>query len=146
MDELSLRVAAEVRAWMARRGVRQETLAAQMGLSQSALSMRLRGRTRWTINDLAAVSEALDVPMATLLAPRPETEPARNNRSSRSASTTPWTGAGQLLVLSFTRSLRAARPPGGHIQWNLFFHETSLRGGAELSAFHARRCSRHGGR
>lgn len=71
VDELSLRVAAEVRAWMARRGVRQETLAAQMGLSQSALSMRLRGRTRWTINDLAAVSEALDVPMATLLAPPP---------------------------------------------------------------------------
>lgn len=71
MDELSLRVAAEVRAWMARRGVRQETLATQMGLSQSALSMRLRGRTRWTINDLAAVSEALDVPVATLLAPPP---------------------------------------------------------------------------
>lgn len=69
MDELSRRVAAEVRAWMARRDVRQETLAAAMGLSQSALSMRLRGRTRWTINDLAAVSEALDVPMATLLAP-----------------------------------------------------------------------------
>ena len=62
-------MAAEVRAWMARRGVRQETLATQMGLSQSALSMRLRGRTRWTINDLAAVSEALDVPVATLLAP-----------------------------------------------------------------------------
>ena len=99
MDELSLRVAAEVRAWMARRGVRQETLAIQMGLSQSALSMRLRGRTRWTINDLAAVSEALDVQMATLLAPRPATEPARKNRSSRSASTTPWTGDGQLLVM-----------------------------------------------
>ena len=67
--ELSLRVAAEVRAWMARRGVRQESLAAKMGLSQSALSMRLRGRTRWTINDLAAVSEALDVPMAALWTP-----------------------------------------------------------------------------
>ena len=71
MDELSLKGAAEVRVWMARRGVRQETLAVQMGLSQSALSMRLRGRTRWTINDLAAVSEALDVSMATLLAPPP---------------------------------------------------------------------------
>ena len=56
---------------MARRGVCQETLAAQMGLSWSALSNRLRGRTRWTINDLAAVSEALDVAVSTLLAPPP---------------------------------------------------------------------------
>jgi transcriptional regulator with XRE-family HTH domain len=57
-----------VRAWMARRGVRQEMLAAQMGLSRSSLSNRLRGRTGWTIND---VSEALDVAVSTLLAPPP---------------------------------------------------------------------------
>jgi hypothetical protein len=70
LDELGLRGAAEARAWMARRAVRKESLAAKMGLS-SALSMRLRGQTRWTINDLAAVSEALDVPMAALWTPPP---------------------------------------------------------------------------
>jgi predicted XRE-type DNA-binding protein len=72
VDALSLQVAHEVRAWMIRRDVRQETLASALGISQSAMSMRLRGRTRWTVNDLAAAASVLGVPMSVLLAPPSE--------------------------------------------------------------------------
>ncbi|MGN6128901.1 MAG: helix-turn-helix domain-containing protein [Nocardioidaceae bacterium] len=67
VDELTLRVSGEVRAWMARRGVRQQELADRLGITQPSLSMRLRGRTRWTINDLVIVAETLNVPVSTLL-------------------------------------------------------------------------------
>ena len=67
VDELTLRVSGEVRAWMARRGVKQQELADRLGITQPSLSMRLRGRTRWTINDLAIVAETLKVPVSVLL-------------------------------------------------------------------------------
>ena len=69
VDELTLRVSGEVRAWMARRGVKQQEIAERLGITQPSLSMRLRGRTRWTINDLVLVAEALNVPVSTLLTP-----------------------------------------------------------------------------
>ena len=67
VDELTLRVSGEVRAWMARRGVKQQELADRLGITQPSLSMRLRGRTRWTINDLVIVAETLKVPVSVLL-------------------------------------------------------------------------------
>jgi transcriptional regulator with XRE-family HTH domain len=67
VDELTLRVSGEVRAWMARRGVKQQEIAARLGITQPSLSMRLRGRTRWTINDLVIVAETLNVPVSVLL-------------------------------------------------------------------------------
>ena len=67
VDELTLRVSGEVRAWMARRGVKQQDLADRLGITQPSLSMRLRGRTRWTINDLVIVAETLKVPVSVLL-------------------------------------------------------------------------------
>ena len=54
---------------MARRDVKQEGLAKALGMTQPSLSMRLRGRTRWTIQDLVIVSKTLDVPVSVLLAP-----------------------------------------------------------------------------
>ena len=69
MEQPTLEVSGEVRAWMARRDVKQETLAKALGMTQPSLSMRLRGRTRWTIQDLVIVSKALDVPVSVLLAP-----------------------------------------------------------------------------
>jgi len=54
---------------MARRDVKQEALAKALGMTQPSLSMRLRGRTRWTIQDLVIVSKTLDVPVSVLLAP-----------------------------------------------------------------------------
>jgi transcriptional regulator with XRE-family HTH domain len=67
VDDLTLRVSGEVRAWMARRGVKQHEIADRLGITQPSLSMRLRGRTRWTINDLVIVAETLKVPVSVLL-------------------------------------------------------------------------------
>ena len=69
MEQQTLEVSGEVRAWMARRDVKQAALAKALGMTQPSLSMRLRGRTRWTIQDLVIVSKTLDVPVSVLLAP-----------------------------------------------------------------------------
>ncbi|MHB8185773.1 MAG: helix-turn-helix domain-containing protein [Dermatophilaceae bacterium] len=69
VEQETLEVSGEVRAWMARRDVKQEGLAKALGMTQPSLSMRLRGRTRWTIQDLVIVSKTLDVPVSVLLAP-----------------------------------------------------------------------------
>ena len=69
MEQQTLEVSGEVRAWMARRDVKQEALAKALGMTQPSLSMRLRGRTRWTIQDLVIVSKTLNVPVSVLLAP-----------------------------------------------------------------------------
>lgn len=69
MEQQTLEVSGEVKAWMARRDVKQEALAKALGMTQPSLSMRLRGRTRWTIQDLVIVSKTLDVPVSVLLEP-----------------------------------------------------------------------------
>jgi predicted XRE-type DNA-binding protein len=69
VEQQTLEVSGEVKAWMARRNVKQEALATALGITQPSLSMRLRGRTRWTIQDLVIVSKTLDVPVSVLLAP-----------------------------------------------------------------------------
>ena len=69
MEQQTLEVSGEVKAWMASRDVRQEALAKALGMTQPSLSMRLRGRTRWTIQDLVIVSKTLDVPVSVLLEP-----------------------------------------------------------------------------
>ena len=69
VEQQTLEVSGEVKAWMARRDVKQEALAKALGMTQPSLSMRLRGRTRWTIQDLVIVSKTLDVPISVLLEP-----------------------------------------------------------------------------
>src|ERR1035438_4898828 len=66
VEQQTLEVSGEVKAWMARRNVKQEALATALGIAQPSLSMRLRGRTRWTIQDLVVVSQTLDVPVSVL--------------------------------------------------------------------------------
>lgn len=61
------RVAAEVRAQMARKRVTQTDLAAALGVSQMTISRRLNGRAPFDVEELAAVALALDVPLATLV-------------------------------------------------------------------------------
>ena len=69
VEQQTLQVSGEVKAWMARRDVKQAALAKALGMTQPSLSMRLRGRTRWTIQDLVIVSKTLDVPVSVLLEP-----------------------------------------------------------------------------
>ena len=57
---------ANVRAEMARKGLTQATLARHLGLSQAAVSARIKGRTPFDINELVIVATVLDVPLAAL--------------------------------------------------------------------------------
>jgi transcriptional regulator with XRE-family HTH domain len=66
-DNLSRQVSTEIRAWMARRGLTQQDVALALGISRQAVSARLNGQTQWTLDDLAAVAEALGVSVTTLL-------------------------------------------------------------------------------
>lgn len=60
-------VAANVRAEMARRQVTQATLAAALGVTQQAVSRRLRGDVDFTVSELQAVADVLEVPVADLI-------------------------------------------------------------------------------
>lgn len=70
MTNLNRATADAVREAMKRRGVRQAHIAAALGLSQPAVSDRLRGRTPLTLSDLERIAAALDVDVRDLLQPR----------------------------------------------------------------------------
>jgi transcriptional regulator with XRE-family HTH domain len=65
-------VGANVRAEMSRAGKSQNDLAAVLGVTQTAVSKRLRGVTPFDVNEIALVARALDVDMSVLIA-----DPAR---------------------------------------------------------------------
>ena len=56
-------VAGEVRATLARQRRSARSVALQLGWKQGYLSRRITGETPFTINDLAAIAAALDVPL-----------------------------------------------------------------------------------
>jgi transcriptional regulator with XRE-family HTH domain len=60
-------VTANVRAEMARRGETQQSLADRIGMKQQGLSRRLRGETRFTVDELQRIADALEVRAAELL-------------------------------------------------------------------------------
>jgi transcriptional regulator with XRE-family HTH domain len=60
-------VAEEVRAALARRRIKQTTLAEKLGLSQPAISRRLAGEIEFSITELTLAAELLEVPLADLL-------------------------------------------------------------------------------
>ncbi|WP_368632160.1 helix-turn-helix domain-containing protein [Micrococcus endophyticus] len=62
-------VAAEVRAWLARSGLKQADLANALGVSQSGVSHRLRGRVAFTIAELAVVADVFNISLGELLGP-----------------------------------------------------------------------------
>lgn len=64
----SVRVGANVRAEMARRGLNQTQLAAAIGKTQTQVSKRLSGQIAFDINELTAVADVLDVPLSHLTA------------------------------------------------------------------------------
>lgn len=61
-------VGATVRAELARAGKSQTDLAAVLGVTQTAVSKRLRGVTPFDVNELALVANALDLDMSVLIA------------------------------------------------------------------------------
>lgn len=60
-------VGANVRAELSRRGHNQAALAEVLGITQSGVSKRLRGVTPFDVDELAAVSTWLGVPLGVLL-------------------------------------------------------------------------------
>lgn len=60
-------VAAEIRAELARRRIRQAKLAALLGISQVSVSRRLSGETPFDINELVKVAEFLGIPVSDIL-------------------------------------------------------------------------------
>ena len=65
--EANLKVSNEVRAWLARRGVKQFTVAELLGIGQSAISKRLRGVLPFSAAELMLIANALDISLAELL-------------------------------------------------------------------------------
>ena len=60
-------VGANVRAEMARRRISQTSIADEVGMTQSAISRRLRGVTPFDVSTLALVAACLNVPVASLI-------------------------------------------------------------------------------
>lgn len=61
------RVAANVRAELARKGVTQSDLAAKLNKSQPFISRRLSGRVAFDVADLAGIAAVLNVSISSLL-------------------------------------------------------------------------------
>lgn len=62
-----LRIAAEVRAAMARHTKTQDELAAQLGIDQAAVSLRLQGKRSFRAEELAVISRWLATPVSALI-------------------------------------------------------------------------------
>lgn len=60
-------VAAEVRAELGRQERSGTWLASELGVSEVWVSRRLRGITKFTVDDLVRVADVLDVPASDLL-------------------------------------------------------------------------------
>lgn len=70
MTSLTRSTADAVRAALAARGIRQADAAAALGLSQPAVSDRMRGRTPFTLQDLERLADYLGIEPVELLQPR----------------------------------------------------------------------------
>lgn len=66
-EEFTRRVAAEVRAELARQKVSQEVLCGRIGMSQSTLSRRITGEYPFDTTELATIADALGVPVSRFL-------------------------------------------------------------------------------
>lgn len=75
-DDRRERVAGEIRAIMARKRITASVLSAEVGVPAATLSRKLTGKTGITVDELLAISAALDVSAADLLRAATEIEAA----------------------------------------------------------------------
>ncbi len=66
-DSATQRVAATIRAELARRRISQSALARELGMAQTAVSRRLTGQVPFDVNELHAIANHLGLPPAALL-------------------------------------------------------------------------------
>lgn len=69
-DIATLGLAAEVRAWMGRRGLRQVDIAQAIGVTQTQISARLRGQIPFTFEQLIKIAAVMDITLSELLGER----------------------------------------------------------------------------
>lgn len=62
----STRLADTIRAEMARRRISQTKVAGRLGLSQPAISRRLRGETAFDADEIVAIAALFEVPVGSL--------------------------------------------------------------------------------
>lgn len=67
-EALADHVPRTIRAEMARRGISQEALGRMIGWDQRRVSRRLTGDVAMDLNEIGLIADALNVPLATLLA------------------------------------------------------------------------------
>ncbi|MFD2023951.1 helix-turn-helix domain-containing protein [Promicromonospora aerolata] len=66
-DGLARLCAAAIRFEAARRGLSQQQIAAEVGLSKAAVSDRFRGRTPWTLDQVGVIAELFGCDPAVLV-------------------------------------------------------------------------------
>lgn len=104
---LTDRVAAEVRAGMARSRMTQTDLAEVLGLTQSVVSKRLRGKIAFSVDELEKVADALGVHPATLLGGHDASPPPPHTCGYLDPAFTPRDGLGR------SKPMRTAAPRTG---------------------------------
>ena len=70
MDTFGAQVAANIRAEAARRGVTQTDIAMHLGMNQSTISERYRGKREWSLAEIEAVALLLRTTTSVLCAIR----------------------------------------------------------------------------
>jgi transcriptional regulator with XRE-family HTH domain len=73
---LNERVAAEVRASIARKGISQSIVADGAAMSNASLSRKLRGQYPFAVDELLAIAPLLDTTASAILAAAEATDPA----------------------------------------------------------------------
>ncbi len=68
-DNPEARVSERIVLLMFRKKITQTAMAKALGVSQSAVSWKLHGRSRWTLADLVTVAEVLSVDLDEVLDP-----------------------------------------------------------------------------
>lgn len=66
-ETYATRVAASVRAEMARRDVTQARLAEALGMTQPAISRRVSGQLPFDVDELHRIARFLDIPVSALI-------------------------------------------------------------------------------
>lgn len=68
-QSLTARLAAEVRAETARRGLKHRVIAEAIGISAAQVSQRMNGAIEWRLSELKTVADLLGVPISALIEP-----------------------------------------------------------------------------
>lgn len=97
------RVTTSVRVEMALRRETQADLARVLGVTQTSVSSRLRGRTRWSVDDLDKMAEHFGVEVSALVNP-PAAYLHRTGTTNATGGQRARRGGGSVLVLPVQRA------------------------------------------